>query len=87
MFYRVRLDVIEEARKKRKLSLSALSRRADLGYTTVYNIFNGKTIDPGLQTLGAIARVLSLSLEQIVEEVPQGETEGQIWTPGLVKAI
>jgi transcriptional regulator with XRE-family HTH domain len=89
MALRVRVEVLEEARKRKKYSLSKLSRRADLGYSTVYNIFNGTTKDPSIQTIGAITRVLGLSLEEVTIEIPDEEEDekGNIRTPGFASPL
>jgi transcriptional regulator with XRE-family HTH domain len=63
---------IREIAEARKWNAAKLARRADLSNTAVYAIWNGETTDPGLQTLGAIARALGVSISDLYEEVDGG---------------
>lgn len=65
---RIKVEEIRRIAEERGLDPAKISRRADLGYTTVYSIWDGSTKNPGLQTLAAIARVLGVRTIDLIED-------------------
>jgi hypothetical protein len=57
--------------------ISRLSRRADLGYGTVYNIWKHNTTSPDLLTLAKIAYVLRVPMETLYAVVLNDPEEKQ----------
>ena len=56
-----------KARKSKKISLLALSKKIGLAYPSAYKIENGKTLNIKPETIGTFAEVLNISLEEAVE--------------------
>jgi transcriptional regulator with XRE-family HTH domain len=78
---RIKQFLVKEIAEKKGISNPALlSRRANLGYNTVYLIWNNRTDDPGIQTLEKIATVLKVEVTDLyeVEEVEETEVLGLI---------
>ncbi|HAE82092.1 MAG TPA: XRE family transcriptional regulator [Ktedonobacter sp.] len=65
----LRLKVKDIARE-RGLSMGKLSRLADVDYTTIKRMFDDANYSPTIETLWKIKRVLQVSLDELVEEVP-----------------
>lgn len=72
----VRLRIREVAESRGIENAAQLSRRADIAQTTAYALWNGVTVDPGIQTLGAIARALHVQIADLYEDSPEGDTLG-----------
>jgi transcriptional regulator with XRE-family HTH domain len=66
---RLRLKVKEIA-EARGYNQSSLARKADVDFKTVKRIFRDPYRDVVISTLFKISRVLGVSLEDLVEEVP-----------------
>lgn len=49
------------------LTISALSRRADLNYRTVYQIWNKPDYDASLSTLSKLAAALGVAVNELIE--------------------
>jgi DNA-binding Xre family transcriptional regulator len=65
----VRLRVKEIAREKH-ISMGKLSRQADVSYRTIQRIFNDPTYMTTIPTLERIAKVLGVSVRDLLEETP-----------------
>jgi len=65
----LRLKVKDIARE-RGLSMGKLSRLADVDYTTIKRMYDDKKYSPTIETLHKVAKVLGVSLDELVEEVP-----------------
>ena len=66
---------VQEVAEVRGWNAPRIARRADLGDTTVYNLWNGITQDPGLLTLHRIAVVLGVPVTDLYEVISE-ELEG-----------
>jgi transcriptional regulator with XRE-family HTH domain len=55
-----------------------LARRADLANGTVYGIWNGTIADPGIQTLGALAGALGVSVCELLQEEASASADENI---------
>ncbi len=62
---RVRIREIAEARG---LDVAKLSRRADLAYRTVWQLWNDPDRDVSIKTLGKIADALGVPVTDLIEE-------------------
>jgi transcriptional regulator with XRE-family HTH domain len=71
---------IKELAREQGLTAEALARRADIQYSALKNLWQGRTKDPKYSTLRAVARALGVTVEQLEEKEP-----GQ-WTPELMAA-
>ncbi len=67
----LKFKVKELALEKGITSAPELARKADLGQQTVYNLWDNKRDDAHYSTLRAIARVLSVSPDDLVEDVSE----------------
>lgn len=56
---------IRELSKEKGLTAEDLARRADLKYSSVKNLWQGRTGDPKYSTLRAIARALGVPIEHL----------------------
>lgn len=56
---------IRELAKQQNLTADDLARRAELKYSSVKNLWQGRTEDPKYSTLRAIARALGVPIEQL----------------------
>lgn len=71
---RFRLDDVLAAREKRgeAMSLSELSRRSGVSYTTVHSIANNKTAQVSLATLDSLCEALAVKPGDLLErEAPK----------------
>lgn len=83
----LRFKVREIALAKGISSAPELARKADLGQATVYNLWDNKRDDAHYSTLRAIARVLGVSPDDLVEEDSHGRAgEDKIRVPMLLAA-
>jgi len=58
-------NVIDKIRKRRGLTYREISTESGLTELTIRNAGNGKTYDPGIRTLRAIAKVLHAEVDEI----------------------
>jgi DNA-binding Xre family transcriptional regulator len=65
----IRLRVKEIAREK-GISMGKLQRDADLAYNTVRRIFKDPYYITTTETLGKLAKALSVPISDLLEEVP-----------------
>lgn len=56
---------VDEVAEPLGWTISSLSRKADLGYGTVYNIWQHNTASPDLLTLAKIASILQVPLTDL----------------------
>lgn len=56
---------VKELAAEQKISAEDLARRADLKYSAVKNLWQGRTGDPRYSTLRSIARALGVPIEQL----------------------
>ncbi len=64
---------IREIAEAKKFNASSLSRRADLAYGTVWQIWNDPARDVSLRTLEKIAAALGVPVSDLIEEQPQSD--------------
>ena len=65
---------IKELAKERNLTAEQLARAADIQYSALKNIWQGRTGNPKYETLRAIARALNVPVEQL--EAPEEKQMG-----------
>lgn len=63
---------IKELAKEQDLTAEGLARRADIQYSALKNLWQGRTKDPKYSTLRAIARALGVPVEQL--EAPENDS-------------
>jgi DNA-binding Xre family transcriptional regulator len=68
MSYRLRVREIAE---QQNLDQSKLARRADLAFKTVRTLWHNPQTDVQLSTLASIARVLEVSINDLIEDIPE----------------
>lgn len=56
---------IRELAKERQMTAEDLARRADIKYSALKNLWQGRTKDPKYSTLRAVARALGVPVEQL----------------------
>lgn len=71
----VRLKVREVAEQK-KMSMSKLSRVADVNYKTIQGIWRDPYQGINTKTLERIAKALGVPTSELIEDVPDNETPG-----------
>jgi DNA-binding XRE family transcriptional regulator len=54
-------------RKKKKLSMDRLSKRADVSFQTVVKIGSGDTPNPRIETVYKIADALEITIDELVK--------------------
>ena len=88
---RMRIDGlrVKEIADSRGLTADDIARMSWVKYTTVHNIFTGRTVNPELLTILPIARVLGVSVEDLVveaEDETEGLSEGKKFEPAYALA-
>lgn len=63
---------IKELAKERQLTADELARRADVKYSALKNLWQGRTEDPKYSTLRAVAKALGVAVEQLEEPGQMG---------------
>lgn len=78
---------VREIAEARGINKAKLSRRSDLGLTTINEIWDGTRQDVRISTLEAIARVLGVKVVDLIEEAEEDQNsiaaDDQIETPVL----
>jgi len=64
---------VKEVAKEKGISMAKLSRLADLNPRTVQNIFRDPYRDVAHSTLVKLAKALSVSVDDLTEEVPDSK--------------
>lgn len=59
---------VREIAEERGWNAGRLGRAARISNAAMYGIWNGVTTDPGIQTMGALARALGVPLCDLIEE-------------------
>ena len=59
---------IRELARDEGLTMEELALRAGIKYSTVKNLWQGRTADPSYSTLRAVARALGVTVEQLEEK-------------------
>jgi transcriptional regulator with XRE-family HTH domain len=68
---------VARMREKRRLSQQELAARAGLSYQTLWRIERGTQGNPSVFTIGAIARVLGVSIDYLVGLYEDDDSERQ----------
>ena len=79
------LEVIQELKKKKGLTIDELSALSGVPVGTLNKILSGQTKDPKLETLKAIARVLGCTLDDFDD--PKEEDASKSFTENEVQLI
>ena len=79
---RINYELLNEARIAKGLTHEAIAVYADVPEPTVKNILTGKTQNPSVKNVGAIARVLDVPLEQVLNYTPKTIIENQALKEG-----
>ena len=59
---------IKKLRTKLSLTQDDLAKKADIKYTTLMKVESGTVNKPSVQTVAKIAKVLSVSIEDLIKE-------------------
>ena len=60
------LDKLKKAQYESKISLNKISKATGIGYATIHDIFNGKTVNPKLDTIVKITKTLNVDLQKVL---------------------
>lgn len=69
--------ILDDARTEKNLTVYDTATLADVAEGTVKNILNGKTLNPGAETLGKLCRVLGVPIEKVLRQDEKIEIENQ----------
>lgn len=64
---------IKEVAESKGINQGQLSRRSDVGYTTIRRIFDDPYYSINFSTLEKIAKALGVPATELIEEVPDDE--------------
>jgi DNA-binding Xre family transcriptional regulator len=64
---------IKEVAESKGINQGQLSRRADVGYSTIRRIFDDPHYSINFSTLERIARALDMPAKELIEEVPDDQ--------------
>jgi transcriptional regulator with XRE-family HTH domain len=78
---------IREIAEAKGLDIAKLSRRSDVSYKTVWELWNNPDRDVSLRTLEKIAGALDVSVAHLIENGKMRQTDEEIRVPGLVTAL
>lgn len=79
---RINHELLNEARVAKGLTYEAVAVGADVPEPTAKNIITGKTQNPSVKNVGAIARFLDVPLEQVLNYTPKTIIENQALKEG-----
>jgi len=79
---RINHELLNEARVAKGLTYEAVAVGADVPEPTAKNIITGKTQNPSVKNVGAIARFLEVPLEQVLNYTPKTIIENQALKEG-----
>ncbi len=65
---------VKEIAKERGISMGKLSRASDVDYNTIKRMYDDKKYSPTIETLHKVAKVLGVSIAELVEEVADDKT-------------
>ncbi len=66
------IDTIREIRKKNGMSLYRLAKLSGHAVSTIHGIENGNNKNPSFITIGDIAKVLNIPLDELYQECIKG---------------
>lgn len=78
----INYELLEEARNLNGLTIEKLALLSEVPEPTVKNILSGKTTNPSVKNVGAIARVVGVPLEQVLGYTPKTIVENQALKDG-----
>ena len=78
----INYELLEEARNINDLTIEKLALLSAVPEPTVKNILSGKTTNPSIKNVGAIARVVGVPLEQVLGYTPKTIVENQALKDG-----
>ncbi|HLZ64015.1 MAG TPA: helix-turn-helix transcriptional regulator [Ktedonosporobacter sp.] len=61
---------VKELAEPRGFNISSLSRKADLGFSTVKRIWNDPYHDAAISTLDKLSQALKLPIQDLFEQIP-----------------
>lgn len=78
----INYELLDEARNINDLTIEKLALLSGVPEPTVKNILSGKTTNPSVKNVGAIARVVGVPLEQVLGYTPKTIVENQALKEG-----
>lgn len=75
-------ELLDEARTLNELTIEKLALLSNVPEPTVKNILSGKTPNPSVKNVGAIARVVGVPIEQVLGYTPKTIVENQALKDG-----
>lgn len=75
---------VREVAEAKGLDIAKLSRRADLAYKTVWQLWNDPDKDVSIKTLGKLADALGVPINDLIDS--NGDRPREIRVPGLMLA-
>lgn len=67
MYARLLVERIRLLCQRRGLSINKLAAMSDIGQSTIDNLMNGHTLNPGVRTLHKIALAFSMTLAEFLD--------------------
>lgn len=66
-YARLLVERIRSLCQRRGLSINKLAEMSDIGQSTIDNLMNGHTLNPGIRTLHKIALAFSMTLTEFLD--------------------
>ena len=66
-YARLLVERIRSLCQRRGLSINKLAEMSDIGQSTIDNLMNGHTLNPGIRTLHKIALAFSMTLAEFLD--------------------
>ena len=67
IYVRLLVERIRSLCQRRGLSINKLAEMSDIGQSTIDNLMNGHTLNPGIRTLHKIALAFSMTLAEFLD--------------------
>lgn len=67
IYARLLVERIRSLCQRRGLSINKLAEMSDIGQSTIDNLMNGHTLNPGIRTLHKIALAFSMTLAEFLD--------------------
>ena len=67
IYARLLVEWIRSLCQRRGLSINKLAEMSDIGQSTIDNLMNGHTLNPGVRTLHKIALAFSMTLAEFLD--------------------
>ena len=67
IYARLLVERIRSLCQRRGLSINKLAEMSDIGQSTIDNLMNGHTLNPGVRTLHKIALAFSMTLAEFLD--------------------